>query len=102
MDITKKNESLTNNNKLEFCKKLKDNMPKSFIMQQLRIDRSTLNDISKSEENLKKSKEKKEELSFDLNFALNNIQQLIYSQKISAKVLNIYAFFKRRYKASII
>ena len=77
-------------------------MPKEFIVEQLRIDRSTLNDIWKSEENLKKSKEKKEELSFDLNFALNNIQQLIYSQKISAKVLNIYASFKRRYKASII
>ena len=77
-------------------------MPKEFIVEQLRIDRSTLNDISKSEENLKKSKEKKEELSFDLNFALNNIQQLIYSQKISAKVLNICASIKRRYKASVI
>lgn len=77
-------------------------MPKEFIVEQLRIDRSTLNDIWKSEENLKKSKEKKEELSFDLNFALNNIQQLIYSQKISAKVLNICASIKRRYKASVI
>ena len=77
-------------------------MPKEFIVEQLRIDRSTLNDIWKSEENLKKSKEKKEELSFDLNFALDNIQQLIYSQKISAKVLNICASIKRRYKASVI
>ena len=34
-------------------------MPKEFIVEQLRIDRSTLNDIWKSEENLKKSKEKK-------------------------------------------
>ena len=56
-------------------------MPKEFIVEQLRIDRSTLNDIWKSEENLKKSKEKKEELSFDLNFALNNIQQLILLTK---------------------
>ena len=62
-DIKKrKRVALTIENKLEVCKMVNNNVPKSFIMEKFSIGRLTLYDILKSEEKFKKFKEEKEEL----------------------------------------
>ena len=60
-DIKKKRKrvALTIENKLEVCKMVNNNVPKSFIMEQFSIGRSTLYDILKSEEKFKNLKQKR-------------------------------------------
>ena len=60
MDKTSKKRkrvALTIEDKLEVCKMVKNNVPKSFIMEKFSIGRSTLYDILKSEEKFKAEKE---------------------------------------------
>ena len=49
----RKRVQLTIENKLKVCKMVKKNVPKSVIMSQFSIGKSTLNDILRSEEKLK-------------------------------------------------
>ena len=58
----RKRVQLTIENKLKVCEMAKKNVPKSVIMSQFSIGKSTLNDILRSEEKFKKFKAEKEEL----------------------------------------
>ena len=51
--LIKKVAALSIRNKFEVCKILKNNVPKSFIIKQLIIGRSTLYNILKKEKSLK-------------------------------------------------
>ena len=58
----RKRVQLTIEDKLKVCEMAKKNVPKSVIMSQFSIGKSTLNDILRSEEKFKKFKAEKEEL----------------------------------------
>ena len=53
---------LTVADKLEVCRLAKQNVPKSLLMNQYNIGKSTLNDILRNEDKLKKFKAEKEGL----------------------------------------
>ncbi len=53
----RKRVQLTIENKLKVCEMVKKNVPKSVIMSQFSIGKSTLNDILRSEEKFKKFRE---------------------------------------------
>ena len=58
----RKRVQLTNENKLKVCEMAKNNVPKAVLISQFSIGQSTLNDILRSEEKLKKFKAEKEKL----------------------------------------
>ena len=58
----RKRVQLTIVNKLKVCEMANNNVPKTFIMSQFSIGKSTLNDILRSKEKFKKFKAEKEEL----------------------------------------
>ena len=53
---------LTNEDKLKVCRLAKQNVPKSVLMNQFKIGKSTLNDILRSEEKFAQFKAEKNEL----------------------------------------